>query len=137
MNRINLWKGTEATAWNQARDDLEACWTCFRQYTLPFGWLDPPYDAKHDQLLATGLPSAKGERASVILEDPVSSEGSDSADSSSTDPESDSDDASMTMATPVPGAPRVGPQVTSATASSSSASGAFPPQPPSSAAGLA
>ena len=30
MNRINLWKDTEATDWNQARDDFEACWTCFR-----------------------------------------------------------------------------------------------------------
>ena len=66
--------------WNREHDKYEACWPCFRQYTLPVGWVDPPYDSKHSAIIR----NEDSELAKMASDD-------SSDDSSSTDMESDTD----------------------------------------------
>ena len=79
----------------------EACWTCFRQYELPAEWDTPAPGAKFRHLVAQGH--------NTDPNSPATDDGEESADSSDTDLESDSSDATQTIRTPVPGAPSVAP----------------------------
>ena len=109
VNKIDRWKNkietSQVAEWNATHASYEACWTCFRQYTLPPDWLDPPYDAKHQKIV-------DNERQAIVAAD---SDGtSDLTDSSSTDQESDTDADTGAIPTISSGQASAGPTTTPA-----------------------